>query len=135
MFSSQDSSSQGAYGDGISDLPVVAMATGDGRGTVRGTLCGVRPHPHPHLHPHASLFGTVRGERCLGGTLRSAHGGTLRSVQGTPRCALTNLHGTVRAPRGGPRVSHFLPGSNEFTAPHRSSSMLLLPGQESISYM
>ncbi|XP_034241017.1 uncharacterized protein LOC117645151 [Thrips palmi] len=145
MFSSQDSSSQG-----VLDMPgpvVVAMSTSDGRGTVRGTVRGAHPH---NPHQHASVFGTVRGVHGLhglqgphgvhGGTLRSAHGGTLRGVQalvqgvqggtvrGAPRGTLQSLHGTIRG-------SHFLPGSNEFTAPHRSSSMLLLPGQESISYM
>ncbi len=58
---------------------VVAMATGDGRGTVRGTLRG----PHHHHHHHLSLFGTVRG---VPAALRSAQGGsmagTLRSMQG-----------------------------------------------------
>lgn len=54
---------------------VVAMATGDGRGTVRGTVRGAHPHQHP------SVFGTVRGIHGLQG-LHGHHGGTLRSVQG-----------------------------------------------------
>ncbi|XP_052122114.1 uncharacterized protein LOC127749153 [Frankliniella occidentalis] len=132
MFSSQDSGSQGVTDIAIPAPVVVAMTTGDGRGTVRGTIRG--PHLSHHIHHphHLSLFGTVRG---MPAALRNAQSGTLRSVQalghgGTVRIspARGSLHGTVRG-------THFLPGSNEFTAPHRSSSMLLLPGQESISYM
>ncbi|KAK3920682.1 Metabotropic glutamate receptor 5 [Frankliniella fusca] len=136
MFSSQDSGSQGVTDIAIPAPVIVAMTTGDGRGTVRGTLRGAPPshHGHGHHHHHLSLFGTVRG---MPAALRGAQGGTLRSVQGvhdvgnggTVRSQVRgSLHGTIRGP-------HFLPGSNEFTAPHRSSSMLLLPGQESISYM